>query len=186
MPHSTWYSSKRRSATSSTHGTQHLDLATFPDQLRRLRAVGAINDASDVVAVHLSHHNPIAHLATDWRRGERGSLPDGTTHSHGERHTSASGRPRRIARWSSVEPGPGKSRYAESLFAAAERVTYVATAPPPSGRRRVGGPRRRSPRPATGTLDHRRDTEMWPRVLLSTQTAARWCSSTASPSGSRA
>ena len=40
------------------HGTRHLDLATFPEQLRRLREVGAVTDGTDVVAVHLSHHNP--------------------------------------------------------------------------------------------------------------------------------
>jgi phosphoribosyl 1,2-cyclic phosphodiesterase len=40
------------------HGTRHLDLATFPAQLRRLRDVGAVTEDTDVVAVHLSHHNP--------------------------------------------------------------------------------------------------------------------------------
>lgn len=42
----------------TAHGTGHLDLATFPEQVRRLRTVGAITDRTDVVAVHLSHHNP--------------------------------------------------------------------------------------------------------------------------------
>ena len=40
------------------HGTGHLDLATFPAQLDRLRAVGAVTGRTDVVAVHLGHHNP--------------------------------------------------------------------------------------------------------------------------------
>lgn len=40
------------------HGTAHLDLPAFAEQVRRLRAVGAVTDATDVVAVHLSHHNP--------------------------------------------------------------------------------------------------------------------------------
>ena len=40
------------------HGTDHLHLATFGDQLRRLREVGAVTPHTDVVAVHLSHHNP--------------------------------------------------------------------------------------------------------------------------------
>ncbi|SFF15978.1 MBL fold metallo-hydrolase [Blastococcus tunisiensis] len=62
------------------HGTRHLDLATFPDQLARLRAVGAVTDATDVVAVHLSHHNPPAtelagRLAVHGAR----TVPDGTT-----------------------------------------------------------------------------------------------------------
>ncbi|SNR34436.1 MBL fold metallo-hydrolase [Blastococcus mobilis] len=42
------------------HGTSHLDLATFPEQLARLRAVGAVTADTDVVAVHLGHHNPPA------------------------------------------------------------------------------------------------------------------------------
>jgi adenosylcobinamide kinase/adenosylcobinamide-phosphate guanylyltransferase len=41
-----------------THGTAHLDLASFPVELERLRAAGAVTPATDVVAVHLSHHNP--------------------------------------------------------------------------------------------------------------------------------
>lgn len=40
------------------HGTGHLDLAGFPVQLDRLRAVGAVTGRTDVVAVHLGHHNP--------------------------------------------------------------------------------------------------------------------------------
>jgi phosphoribosyl 1,2-cyclic phosphodiesterase len=40
------------------HATSHLDLATFPVELGRLCAVGAVTATTDVVAVHLSHHNP--------------------------------------------------------------------------------------------------------------------------------
>jgi phosphoribosyl 1,2-cyclic phosphodiesterase len=40
------------------HGTKHLDLESFPAQLRHLHSVGAITADTDVVAVHLSHHNP--------------------------------------------------------------------------------------------------------------------------------
>ncbi|MDT0277924.1 MBL fold metallo-hydrolase [Blastococcus goldschmidtiae] len=60
------------------HGTQHLDLATFPAQLARLRAAGAVTDGTDVVAVHLSHHNPPAGLLAG-RLAEHGArvLPDG-------------------------------------------------------------------------------------------------------------
>ena len=42
------------------HGTAHLDLTTFPAQLDRLRAVDAVTEETDVVAVHLGHHNPPA------------------------------------------------------------------------------------------------------------------------------
>ena len=62
------------------HGTAHLDLATFPDQLARLRAVGAVTAATDVVAVHLSHHNP-PRGDLDRRLADHGArtVPDGTT-----------------------------------------------------------------------------------------------------------
>ncbi len=40
------------------HGTGHLDLLSFADQLERLRVVGAVTATTDVVAVHLGHHNP--------------------------------------------------------------------------------------------------------------------------------
>lgn len=36
----------------------HLDLTGFAREVRRLRDVGAVHGATDVVAVHLSHHNP--------------------------------------------------------------------------------------------------------------------------------
>lgn len=60
------------------HGTRHLDLRSFPVQLDRLRAVGAITAATDVVAVHLSHHNPPAGVLAG-RLAEHGArlLPDG-------------------------------------------------------------------------------------------------------------
>jgi adenosylcobinamide kinase/adenosylcobinamide-phosphate guanylyltransferase len=40
------------------HGTQHLDLRTFPRQLARLRDAGGLRAGAQVAAVHLSHHNP--------------------------------------------------------------------------------------------------------------------------------
>jgi adenosylcobinamide kinase/adenosylcobinamide-phosphate guanylyltransferase len=39
-------------------GAGHLHLETFADLLAGLREVGAVTDATEVVAVHLSHHNP--------------------------------------------------------------------------------------------------------------------------------
>lgn len=60
------------------HGTHHLDLVSFPAQLDRLRAAGAITPGTDVVAVHLSHHNPPAPLLAE-RLASHGArlLPDG-------------------------------------------------------------------------------------------------------------
>ncbi|TFV52271.1 cobalamin biosynthesis protein CobU [Blastococcus sp. TF02A-35] len=60
------------------HGTGHLDLATFPEQLDRLRAVGAVTRRTDVVAVHLSHHNPpAARLAARLAACGARLVPDG-------------------------------------------------------------------------------------------------------------
>lgn len=116
------------------HGTAHLDLATFPEQVRRLRAVGAIGSATRVVATHLSHHNPpapeLARRLADW--GVE-LLPDGA-----EVH------PREVARRSSPAAAAtprrtlviggarsGKSREAERILAPEADVTYVATSYPP-------------------------------------------------------
>jgi phosphoribosyl 1,2-cyclic phosphodiesterase len=61
------------------HGTRHLDLATFPVQLRHLRSVGAVTGDTDVVAVHLGHHNPPAPVLAQ-RLAAHGAriVPDGT------------------------------------------------------------------------------------------------------------
>jgi len=39
-------------------GAGHLHFSTFAETVARLRDVGAVDDATLVVAVHLSHHNP--------------------------------------------------------------------------------------------------------------------------------
>jgi adenosylcobinamide kinase/adenosylcobinamide-phosphate guanylyltransferase len=110
----------------TAHGNEHLDLVTFPEQLRRLREVGAVTHDTDVIAVHLSHHNPpepeLSRRLADW--GAR-AVHDGTT--LGE-HPVPDG-PRR----SLVIGGArsGKSREAERILGAASEVCYVATAYPP-------------------------------------------------------
>ncbi|MCF6508367.1 cobalamin biosynthesis protein CobU [Blastococcus sp. MG754426] len=62
------------------HGTGHLDLRTFPDQVARMRAAGAVTGDTDVVAVHLGHHNPPAAELAD-RLAACGArlVPDGAT-----------------------------------------------------------------------------------------------------------
>ncbi|MCR4512386.1 MBL fold metallo-hydrolase [Aeromicrobium sp. 50.2.37] len=65
-------------------GSGHLHLATLGSLLERLREVGAVTTSTEVVAVHLSHHNPsedelvrrLAELgARPGRDGERWSRP---------------------------------------------------------------------------------------------------------------
>ena len=62
------------------HGTGHLDLGSFPGELARLRAVGAVTGDTDVVAVHLGHHNPPAPVLRR-RLAAHGArlVPDGST-----------------------------------------------------------------------------------------------------------
>lgn len=104
------------------HGTGHLDLATFPVELERLRAVGAVTEATTVVAVHLSHHNPpdVGRVLGAWGAHV---LPDLAVLD------SALPRPRDVARRRLVVGGArsGKSREAERSLAAEPHVTYVAT-----------------------------------------------------------
>ena len=125
------------------HRTEHLDLATFPEQVRRLRGVGAVTDRTEVVAVHLSHHNPptpeLARRLAAW--GAR-VVDDGTLLDRGSQPTEE---PRTsyltgvmdhqaydAARRTLVIGGArsGKSREAERTLAGEQAVTYVATSYP--------------------------------------------------------
>jgi adenosylcobinamide kinase/adenosylcobinamide-phosphate guanylyltransferase len=107
------------------HGGGHLDLVSFPEELRRLRAVGAVTGTTDVVAVHLSHHNPpgdrLARRLAPW--GAR-VVDDGTS-LHARPAAPGPGRTLLIGGARS-----GKSAAAEGLLAVEQAVTYVATAYP--------------------------------------------------------
>jgi len=118
------------------HETDHLDLVTFPLAVAGLREVGAITEQTDVVAVHLGHHNPpTAELAARLRPWGARVVPDGSVLD--TRAATAAGR----------DPGAGDARgrctfvlggarsgksvraeaLAAELAADARRVTYVAT-----------------------------------------------------------
>jgi adenosylcobinamide kinase/adenosylcobinamide-phosphate guanylyltransferase len=115
-----------------SHDTDHLDLNTFPEQLRRLREVGALTEDCDVVAVHLSHHNPpTAQLQQRLSLWGARVVDDGTVITAGNSTTSKSSPLRPHPHRTLVIGGArsGKSHHAESLLAASSRVTYCATAP---------------------------------------------------------
>ncbi|QMU22789.1 bifunctional adenosylcobinamide kinase/adenosylcobinamide-phosphate guanylyltransferase [Gordonia rubripertincta] len=104
----------------------HLGLAGFGTLVEALREVGAIVDSTDVVAVHLGHHNPPVGALRERLRG-LGARPghDGEVlemGKPGQRRTFVTGGAR-----------SGKSRYAEGLLAGNDDVVYVAAGGPRTG-----------------------------------------------------
>ncbi|MFM1730595.1 bifunctional adenosylcobinamide kinase/adenosylcobinamide-phosphate guanylyltransferase [Prescottella soli] len=106
-------------------GAGHHDLTTFPRTVVALRDIGAVTDATDIVAVHLSHYNPpTSELAERLRPWGARVVDDGAVVRVGEPA------PRRGTSSRTLVLGgarAGKSTYAEALLAAEPRVTYLAT-----------------------------------------------------------
>ena len=101
----------------------HLTLSTWPTQVDRLRAVGAVGAATQILAVHLGHGNPPPDeldrrlAAIGARAGRDGEVID--TSRCGQRVLVLGGQ------------SSGKSGWAERRLTGP--VTYVATAPPRPG-----------------------------------------------------
>ncbi|RVW10022.1 MBL fold metallo-hydrolase [Prescottella agglutinans] len=106
-------------------GAGHHDLTSFPRTLAALRAVGAVTDSTDVVAVHLSHHNPptpeLSERLAPW--GAR-IVDDGAVVRIGQSAPRARTSSRTLVLGGARA---GKSTYAEAVLAAEPRVTYLAT-----------------------------------------------------------
>lgn len=99
----------------------HLTLESWPEQVARLQAVGAVAGSTKVLATHLGHHNPPPdeldrRLATLQTSAVRDGQVIGTGPFGGHRVLVLGGQ------------SSGKSAHAESLLDG--DVTYVATAPP--------------------------------------------------------
>ena len=125
------------------HGTAHLDLPSFGREVAQLRAEGRLAVGARVVAVHLSHHNPVD-LAGRLAGIGAEVLDDGTTLQVGQVG-------RRMGRRLLVTGGArsGKSHRAEAMMQGRGPVTYVATAPSypddPEWVQRIAAHQRRRP-----------------------------------------
>ena len=107
------------------HGTGHLDLASAPELVARLREHGAADPMTRIVAIHLSHHNPPTHELRSILAGVDVEVLDDFAVIDTSEHASNS----TVGRATLILGGArsGKSAYAESLLAHAPDVTYVAT-----------------------------------------------------------
>lgn len=106
------------------HETGHLDLATFPQVLVSLRRAAVTTSSTQIVATHLSHHNPPTPLLRARMRSEGVQVPDDldVIDSRGETRMSL-----RLLVLGGARSG--KSTHAERVASESrQRVTYVATA----------------------------------------------------------
>ena len=102
------------------HNTGHMDLDSLPMTLHELRKVGAVNDSTDVIAFHLSHHNPpVQQLEAELAKSGVRLVDDGTAID-----TNAS---RTCKHFILGGARSGKSSYAERRAMQYPQVTYVAT-----------------------------------------------------------
>ena len=102
------------------HNTGHLDLATLPKTLAQLREAKAITDSTDVIAFHLSHHNPPAQeLAIELAKSNVRLVDDGAIINTRET------RSKKLFVLGGARSG--KSTYAEQQAMNYSMVIYVAT-----------------------------------------------------------
>ncbi|MCF8570101.1 bifunctional adenosylcobinamide kinase/adenosylcobinamide-phosphate guanylyltransferase [Gordonia sp. HY002] len=116
----------------AVESTGHLGLSGFGDMLAVMREVGAATERTDVVAVHLGHHNPpIDELGR--RLAELGARPgrDGEVVELGDPAAAGRTRPQRRHLFVTGGARSGKSRYAENHLADVDDVVYVAAGGPP-------------------------------------------------------
>lgn len=137
------------------HGTDHLDLVSFPTQLAQLRTQRAVTEATYVVAVHLSHHNPppdeLRRRLAAW---DAHVVEDGAVIDTSQRRTSAPPPQRTLVTGGARS---GKSRLAEQLLADRDDVLYVATAVADDDEMRARVEHHQQRRPGTWRTKETRD-----------------------------